>query len=941
MVATGPLAGTRWQTRIAPYQRGIMDAFHEQGVQIVIVQGSSQWGKTAVAVNVVAYHIKHDPCSILVVEPTVDPMAKDFARNRLEPVIAASPALRDVVSKKRQKDSSNTTLQKVFRGGSLAIGGANSAASLAARSTRLLILDEVTRYPPELPGEGSTLAIAIKRTTAYKDRRRIMMLSSPGLRGGPIDTWHARGDQRRYHVPCIQCGVMQPYTWAMIRWTDEDPRTARIHCTACDHGMTDAERIAVLGAGEWIPEQTEREDKTVVSFHLWEAYALSVTTPIPTPGGWTTMGDVAAGDMVFGDDGRPCRVLQATPVLDGRPCYLVTFSDGNEIVADANHLWEVERRADEKGKRIVELLSTDAIASSAHYGCGARRYAVRVTEPLDLPDATLPVSPYFLGAWLGDGDSRGARIFSGGRDVESMAAILRSEGFTVLVRRYRGPDGLAILQIEPDNRAESGGVLAALRSLNVIHDGEVSRKHIPPLYLRASRAQRLALLQGLMDTDGCISPDTTACSYSTTSTAIAEGITDLLAGLGIKHACYTRQRGQNKTEMRINFTAVPTVPVFRLPRKLKRQDRQSYRHSSVHRRMIVSVEPIPSVPVRCIAVDNKSHLYLAGPAMIPTHNSPFSSLAEIVAGFLRARAKQKEGDRAEMHTWQNTTLGEPLEPDEGDGVEPMGLLMRREAYGARIDLPAGVCAVTMGVDTQDDRLEVLVWGWGPGEEAWLVDRHTLPGDTEQPEPWQMLDEILDHQYAHANGLKLTIQGTCIDSAGHRTTMVYDYALRNAAKRVFAIIGREGQHPVVSSPSPRRWGRQQRKVPLYTVGVDAAKALWMSRFMLTEKGRGYVHLPLTEWADAELADQLTSERLVTKWHLGVPKQQWRKIRTRNEGLDCAVYALAALKLLHPDLDGMATRLDARTRPRTTPAPMPIAPKVGWLGAPRAGWLKRPR
>lgn len=591
MVATGPLAGTRWQTRIAPYQRGIMDAFHEPGVQVVVVMGSSQWGKTAVAVNVVAYHMKHDPCGILVVEPTVDPMAKDFARNRLEPVIAASPALREVVSRKRQKDASNTTLAKTFRGGALSIGGANSASSLASRPVRLLVLDEVTRYPTELPGEGSTLAIAMKRTTAFRERKRIFMISSPGLRGGPIDTWHARGDQRRYHVPCIACGTMQPYTWAMVRWTDEDPRTARIHCASCDHGMTDAERIAVLGAGEWIAEQPEREDKTIVSFHMWEAY------------------------------------------------------------------------------------------------------------------------------------------------------------------------------------------------------------------------------------------------------------------------------------------------------------------------------------------------------------SPFSSLAEIVAGFLRARAKQKEGDRAEMHTWQNTTLGEPLEPDEGDGVEPMGLLMRRETYPPRVDLPAGVCVVTMGVDTQDDRLEVLVWGWGPGEECWLVDRHTLPGNTEQPEPWQMLDEILEHQYAHANGLKLTIQGTCIDSGGHRTTMVYDYALRHAAQRVFAIIGREGQHPVVSSPSPRRWGRQQRKVPLYTVGVDAAKALWMSRFMLTEKGRGYVHLPLTDWVDAELADQLTSERLVTKWHLGVPKQMWRKIRTRNDALDCAVYALAALKLLHPDLDSLATRLDARTRARTPSPPPP--PKTGWLGAPRAGWLKRPR
>jgi len=114
IVTSGPLAGTRWQTAFAPYQRGILDVFHEPGVTTAVVKGSSQWGKTACAVNIVAYHMEHDACPILVVEPTVDPMAKDFARNRLEPMIAASPTLRDTVSKKRAKDATNTTLEKSF-----------------------------------------------------------------------------------------------------------------------------------------------------------------------------------------------------------------------------------------------------------------------------------------------------------------------------------------------------------------------------------------------------------------------------------------------------------------------------------------------------------------------------------------------------------------------------------------------------------------------------------------------------------------------------------------------------------------------------------------------------------------------------------------------------------------------------------------------------------
>jgi phage terminase large subunit GpA-like protein len=583
VVTTGPLAGTHWQTDYAPYQRGILDAFHETGVQTVVVMGSAQWGKTACAVNVVAYHIAHDPCTILVVEPTVDPMAKDFARNRLEPIIAASRILGELVSKKRAKDSSNTILTKNFRGGSIAIGGANSAASLAARSTRLLVLDEIDRYPPELPGEGNTIAIALKRTTSYGRRRRVLMLSSPTLRDAPIHAWFQRGDQRRFYVPCPACRVAFAYAWSQVKWIDDDPTTTRLHCPHCDHALDDVERLAVLAKGAWVADHPERRDKSIISFHLWECY------------------------------------------------------------------------------------------------------------------------------------------------------------------------------------------------------------------------------------------------------------------------------------------------------------------------------------------------------------SPLSSLAAIVTGFLQARAAQKRGDRSEMHTWQNTTLGEPIEPDQGEGVEPNALLMRREPCDAEIDVPAGACCLTMGIDVQDDRLEVLVIGWGPGEEAWAIDRQTLPGDTSQPAPWQMLDVLLDQPYRHASGPSLHIQAACIDSGGHRTTMVYDYAERKAARRVYAIIGRDGQRPIVSSPSPRRWGRHERQVPLYTIGVDAAKALWISRLVLTEKGPGHVHLPHAEWCDEEFAAQLSSERLVMRWHKGVPQQVWKKIRPRNEALDMAVYALGALRLLNPRLAVMAATLATSTQTAiAAPAPGQPTPPPATVG-----------
>jgi len=165
-------------------------------------------------------------------------------------------------------------------------------------------------------------------------------------------------------------------------------------------------------------------------------------------------------------------------------------------------------------------------------------------------------------------------------------------------------------------------------------------------------------------------------------------------------------------------------------------------------------------------------------------------------------------------------------------------------------------------------------------------------------------------------------------------MVYDYAARKAARRVYAVIGRDGQRPIVSSPSPRRWGRHQRQVPLYTIGVDAAKALWLSRLAVTDKGRGFVHLPMVEWCDEEFAAQLTSERLFTRFTKGVPQQVWKQTRARNEALDAAVYALAALRLLHPDLDAIAARRHGDVKP---PAPIPAA-KPGWIPRREGGWLR---
>ena len=272
IVTTGPLAGTRWKTQA--YQRGIVDAFEEPGVEEVVVKGSSQWGKTSVACVLVSYHMVHDPCPIMVVSPTEDPMAKDFSRRRIDPMIRTTPVLAAVVDPRRTPEGSNTALSKTFRGGTLDLPGANSAPSLAARSVRVLILDEIDRFPLELGKEGSTLEIAIRRTLTYGARRRILKLSSPTITTAPIHQEYLRGDQRKFFVPCPACADCHPLRWEDVTCPDGDPDLAHFVCPACQHDVTEAERMVSVDLGEWRATATA-VDPSIVSFHLWAGYAPS------------------------------------------------------------------------------------------------------------------------------------------------------------------------------------------------------------------------------------------------------------------------------------------------------------------------------------------------------------------------------------------------------------------------------------------------------------------------------------------------------------------------------------------------------------------------------------------------------------------------------------------------------------------------------------------
>jgi phage terminase large subunit GpA-like protein len=279
--------------------------------------------------------------------------------------------------------------------------------------------------------------------------------------------------------------------------------------------------------------------------------------------------------------------------------------------------------------------------------------------------------------------------------------------------------------------------------------------------------------------------------------------------------------------------------------------------------------------------------------------SPWVTFAQMVADFLRAKKLPET-----LKTWVNTSLGETWE-EAGEAVDADILLQRKESWGS--DAPEAVVLVTAGVDVQGDRLEIEVKGWGLGEECWSLDYRIFYGDPAQGMVWQELDAYLLQPIRSKLGVHLNIACVCIDSGGHHTQAVYEFCSNRAIRGVFAIKGvSQTAKPLLGRPS-----RNNRyKLRLYPIGTDTAKEVIYSRLRLTEIGAGYFHFPLER--DREYFLQLTGEKQVTRFAKGVAKREWIKTRARNEVLDCTVYALAAFKLLNPNLQKLAEDLEAAPR-----------------------------
>ncbi len=302
--------------------------------------------------------------------------------------------------------------------------------------------------------------------------------------------------------------------------------------------------------------------------------------------------------------------------------------------------------------------------------------------------------------------------------------------------------------------------------------------------------------------------------------------------------------------------------------------------------------------------------------------SPWVAWGDIALEFLNAK-----DDPQKLKVVYNTKLGQLWE-DRGDLETEDEMMARREDYGTRpdgtpVELPDGVLVVTVGVDTQDDRLEYEVVGHGRWGETWGVEKGVIAGNPADAAVWERLDGVVGRIYRYEDGAGLRPSLTCVDSGGHRTQQVYEQCRLRWSRRVVAIKGKGGESvPFTGVPSKVPIRDRGTWTWLYTVGVDAGKGDIMSGLKVQEPGPRYCHFPLRREAGYDMAffSGLLSERLVERPNGG---RGWAKLpgHKRNEALDCRNYALAALDILNPDWDA----LDRARRAPARAEAAPTAPK----------------
>ena len=341
---------------------------------------------------------------------------------------------------------------------------------------------------------------------------------------------------------------------------------------------------------------------------------LHTATLIPTPYGWSTMGELQVGDQVLDERGKPCNVVAKSDVDTTEDAYRITFRDGSEIIAGARHQWKVDYICGEH--KYDTVMTSEEIFQKWSLPCyqkdgGRSPVRIRINRPLALPEADLPLDPYTLGVWLGDGVATRPEVCA---FEDDMGFIFDAIPYT------------------PSSVWKNGGGkswCARYDELRCVLVKNWRDKVIPPEYLRASERQRWELLAGLIDSDGHVSKIKGQAIINGVVKPLMDTVRELLWSLGIKNSMTEEPslyHGEptGETLYIIRFTAFDDMPLSKIPRYLKRRVSRNGARSDYH--YIESMENIGNgIPMQCIQVDSPSHCYLCGSSMVPTHNSELAA----------------------------------------------------------------------------------------------------------------------------------------------------------------------------------------------------------------------------------------------------------------------------------------------------------------------------
>ena len=336
---------------------------------------------------------------------------------------------------------------------------------------------------------------------------------------------------------------------------------------------------------------------------------LPLDTEIPTINGWSTIKDLKEGDFIFDKDGNPTKILHKSEIHHN-PCYKITFDNGDTIVADHEHRWEISfstsKNSKYRGEYKTQIMTTEEIFKYLE-NLTDKRTAYDIPKivnpkPLNLETKDLPIDPYVLGCWLGDGSSQCGAITN---ETNNVLEEIQRRGYSL------GDD------ISGEGKTSTYtilGIYEKLKKLNLINN-----KHIPNIYQRASYEQRLDLLRGLMDTDGYYNAKRKRFVMETSQEWQCYDFIKLLASLGIKSTKFNiikKLNGKEFNEYSINFSTRGLNPFLMRNQEIEYPTRDACTYRNIDK-----VELVETIPTQCLEVDSPSHTFLCTDKMIVTHNT--------------------------------------------------------------------------------------------------------------------------------------------------------------------------------------------------------------------------------------------------------------------------------------------------------------------------------